>query len=325
MPRLAPQIPGLAGLRLWKRQRGGGESAGGKPEDPLLEVGRQLRLAREARGKSLRQLALETRISTTVLEALERGWRDRLPEATYLRTMLQLIERHLQLAPGSLAPVLPPQTVIEAAPSRSGGEGLLQRFAPGSIEVFGSWQGCVLYGALTLGLIHAINLQQQRIARANLLSLQPIAPLPEREQKRPAEAGGTLLKLYPELRPLQRAGSGLGLQALRPAAGPAAGAAATGPGVLELNLSQASAVSLRSDGGSRSELQAARGQLVLPLQPPLELRITPAPAAAEEVRWNGQPLRASGGQAGRYRLPTPPAPTPPSAPATPEPAAAQRP
>ena len=73
----------------------------------MLAAGQQLRLRREERGLSLRDLALQTRISAAVLEALERGWRDRLPEATYLRTMVPLIERHLELPPGSLETALP--------------------------------------------------------------------------------------------------------------------------------------------------------------------------------------------------------------------------
>jgi hypothetical protein len=316
MPRLAPQFPGLARWRRWQGRGGNGEVSGGKPEDPLLEVGRQLRLAREARGKSLRQLALETRISTPVLEALEKGWRDRLPEATYLRTMLRLIERQLQLAPLSLEPVLPPQASAGSpSPSGSGRDsrgGLLGGFAPDSIEMFSSWQGTLLYSGLMLGLIYALNLQQQRIAAAQLLTLRPIPPLPEREQLRNADPGGALLQLYPELRPLQRASRGLGLSALKPAGGGPARVGG-GPGVLELNLSQASAISLSSDGGPRSELRGAQGQLVLQLQPPLQLTITPAPAAATEVRWNGQPLGAIAGQPGRYRLPQPslPRPSPP--------------
>ena len=57
----------------------------------MLAAGQRLRLRREERGLSLRDLALQTRISAAVLEAIERGWRDRLPEATYLRTMVPLI------------------------------------------------------------------------------------------------------------------------------------------------------------------------------------------------------------------------------------------
>ena len=102
MPRLAPKLPGLARWLPWHRRSGGGENGHGPQEDPLLEAGRRLRQEREQRGLSLRQLALETRISTPVLEALERGWRDRLPEAAYLRTMLPLIEQRLDLPGGSL-------------------------------------------------------------------------------------------------------------------------------------------------------------------------------------------------------------------------------
>lgn len=75
--------------------------------DPLLLAGERLRQAREQRGLGLRQLAAETLVSTAVIEALERGWRDRLPEPAYLRTILPLLERYLALEPGSLAVALP--------------------------------------------------------------------------------------------------------------------------------------------------------------------------------------------------------------------------
>ena len=299
MPRLAPTIAGLARWTPWRRNRSGAATPSGRPEDPLLDAGQLLRREREQRGLSLRQLAMETRISTPVLEALERGWRDRLPEAAYLRTMLPLIEQRLELPGGSLEVALPPQSSSSRGPSRGG---LLQRFTPGSIEVFSTWQGTLLYGALTLGLIYAINLQQQRIAAANLLSPQPIAPLPSREQARQPDAGTTLLRLYPDLRPLQRAGRGVAMEALQRSS--RATTVNNGPGVLELNLSRPSTISLSSESGQRSNLQGAQGQLSLQLQPPLQLSIDPAPGAAE-VLWQGQPLPAQAGQPGRYSLPLP--------------------
>ena len=48
---------------------------------------------REAEGLTLRELAQETRITTPVIEALERGWSDRLPERAYLASMLPQLER----------------------------------------------------------------------------------------------------------------------------------------------------------------------------------------------------------------------------------------
>ena len=299
MPRLAPPIAGLARWIPWRRHSPGLDASGAPLEDPLLAAGRRLRQEREQRGLSLRQLALETRISTPVLEALERGWRDRLPEATYLRTMLPLIEQRLNLPAGQLDVALPAQGPDDGS-SRS--RGLLQRFTPGSIDVFSTWQGTLLYGVITLGLIYVINLQQQRIAAANLLSLRPIPATAQRPQPQHQEAGRSLLSLYPELRPLQRAARGVGLEELHRAGAQAL--SAHGPGVLALNLSRASRLSLHSESGQRSDLNGAQGQLVLQLQPPLDLSITPAPAAAD-VTWNGAALPALAGQPGRYRLPRP--------------------
>lgn len=218
--------------RLWRRRRGSVPAPAPPPEDPLLAAGQQLRLRREQRQLSLRQLAMETRISTAVLEALERGWRNRLPEPAYLRTMLPLIERHLDLDPGSLEAVLPPDTLrgpAAAAHTR------LRRFTPGSIDVFTSWQGTLLYGVLVLGLIYALNLQQQQLARSALLSVAPIPATPATTGSAPEATGdpgssadgvgathgsGLLLGIYPDLRPLEQAAAGQGLRLWRRASSP---------------------------------------------------------------------------------------------------------
>jgi transcriptional regulator with XRE-family HTH domain len=206
--------PLLARLsRLWRRGKPAASpsAAGEPPADPLLAAGQLLREARERRGLGLRQLAQETRISTPVLEALERGWRDRLPESAYLRTMLPLIERHLDLEPASLQRLLPSEPLPGQTLRRSS---LLRRFTPGSIDVFTTWQGTLLYGLLTLGLIYALNLQQQRLASAGW---RAVAPLPAAPQ--PANTN-QLLETYPELRPLDQAGQGQALRLWRRASSP---------------------------------------------------------------------------------------------------------
>ena len=60
-----------------------------------------MREHREQRGLSLRDLSREVRITTPVLEALERGWSDRLPEPAYLVAMLHRLEQYLDLEPES--------------------------------------------------------------------------------------------------------------------------------------------------------------------------------------------------------------------------------
>lgn len=265
-------------------------------EDPLLNAGRQLRQQREARGLSLRELAIETRVSTPVLEALERGWRERLPEPAYLRTMLPLLEQHLDLPAGVLEGALPDrgETTKHGV---SGRQALLSRFTPGSIDVFTTWQGTVLYGVLTLALIYGVNLQQRRLAAENLLALKPIPPLPAAEQRAP-DPNAELLQAYPDLRPLQQAAQGVARQRLleggierRPATG-----------VLRLQLGQPTRISLGSDAGVKTELNGATGELVLQLRPPLRLTLEPMPPQGA-VLWDGQPLAPEPGGGGRYRLP----------------------
>ncbi len=54
-----------------------------------------MKQSREAERLTMRELALETRIITPVIEAPERGWSDRLPERVYLASMLPQLERRL--------------------------------------------------------------------------------------------------------------------------------------------------------------------------------------------------------------------------------------
>jgi hypothetical protein len=257
-----------------------------------MQSGRILREAREAEGLGLRQLALETRISTAVLEAMERGWRDRLPEATYLRTMLPLLEDRLGLPDGSLNGALPPQRERREGP----GQGtLLQRFTPGSIDVFTTWQGTLLYGVLTLGLIYAVNLQQARLAARGLLSTQPIPPLADDGAADAEDADELLLRTFPELRPLQRAEAGVGTERLRrDTKGKGTGLNA---GLLRLQLEAPTRLVLRKADGSLITEAEASGDLTLSVRPPFRLALSNA--AAGPVRWNGRALAPAATAGGR--------------------------
>ena len=266
------------------------------PADPLLAAGRRLRQRREERGLTLRQLALDTRISTAVLEALERGWRDRLPEATYLRTMVPLIERHLDLPAGSLETVLPDS---DRLPQDQRRQPLLRRFTPGSIDVFTTWQGTLLYGVLSLGLVYAVNLQQQQLALRGLLAVRPIPPLPAAEQAKPPRPEQALLTLYPELRPLELAARGQGVTQLRRTRP----AVALRSGLLEVELAQPSQLHLESASGVRTSLRNASGRLSLPLSGGFRLSVQPPPGPADRVSWNGKALQAVKGQAGVFAGP----------------------
>ena len=64
----------------------------------------------------MRQLALDTRVSTPVIEALEKGWGERLPEPAFLGTIIQKLADRLDLDAAELN-----RALTEALPERDGG------------------------------------------------------------------------------------------------------------------------------------------------------------------------------------------------------------
>ena len=251
-------------------------------EAPLIEAGQRLRQHREQRGLSLRDLSREVRITTPVLEALERGWSDRLPEPAYLVAMLQRLEEYLQLEPGSLNGALPEGCFQKQLP----GEQRRTRFTLGSIDIFTTWQGSLVYIAVITASLLALNQQQRQLAIDNTKSFTPV-PL---NLQQDSDA------LLQGLRPLAELRSRLPRDTVAKIA-----ANQPLPGVLEVNLAQPSTLTLSSEGGDRSSLKGATGTLTLQLLPPLQLSVQPAPAEGG-VRWDGIPQQALNNQPGVYRL-----------------------
>jgi transcriptional regulator with XRE-family HTH domain len=287
-----------------------GRTNGKTPIDPLRSTGQWIREAREAKGLGLRDLAQRTRISIAVLEALEGGWKDRLPEATYLRAMLPLLEQHLDLPTGSLEPVL---AQAGGQPSRLGqrGEPTVSPFSPSTLHLLSSWQSAIVYGLGVLGLIYGVNLQQQRLAAMGHLVSRPIpmasGPIGEHSEQ---------LDSFPDLQPLKLAAKGQALDLL------AKDNQRSGPdlslGLLRLSLNQPTQLDLRSRRGGNFQLQGLEGNLSLPVLPPFELRLSPAPPP-ESVRWKERPLQekvlpaseqtmANKGTTGVYVVPVVPPP-----------------
>ena len=250
--------------------------------EPLIEAGLRLRQHREQRGLSLRDLSKEVRITTPVLEALERGWSDRLPEPAYLVAMLQRLEEYLQLEPGSLNGALPKGCFQKQLP----GEQRRTRFTLGSIDIFTTWQGSLVYIAVITASLLALNQQQRQLAIDNTKSFMPV-PL---NLQQDSDA------LLQDLRPVAEIRSGLPEDVVATLSG-----SQPLQGVLEVTLTQPSTLTLSSEGGDRSSLKGATGTLTLQLLPPLELRVQPAPAVGG-VRWDGVPLNAMNNQPGVYRL-----------------------
>ena len=270
----------------WRRRRSSKDAL--KPSissgiaDPAEAAGQLLRQKREQRGLSLRDLSRQVRITTPVLEALERHWPERLPEAAYLTAMLLRLEECLELEPGSLEGALPKQ----AFQSQNSRETRLTRFTVGSIDIFTTWQGSVLYGLVILGSVFALNHQQRQLAMSNTLTLAPI----------PLDLQNDSDGLLKGLRPLQELRDANLSEAI-----PDLSAPQPRTGVLEIQLNQPSSVDLSSEGGDRTKLQGAIGSFTLQLLPPVQIKIQPEPEPGS-VLWNGVALKSVKNNKELYRL-----------------------
>ena len=289
--------PGL----WWRHPRSGANPDAGSAEmreQQRQDLGLLLRRRREELGLSLRDLANETRITTPVIEALERGWSDRLPERAYLASMLPQIESRLALPSGCLEPLLPQSVVLHRGPAKAG----LRRFTLGNIDVFTTWQGTVVYGVVIALSLLGINRQQQDLALRNSLTLEPVRADVEAINRRPNPAGSD--ERIAALRPLEQVQQRTPQQWLELVSG----ALSPSQGVLEVVVAEPRELQLSSGGGDRVQFTATAGALTLQLQAPVEVRLDPPAGAEDQVLWNGEPLPVDQQRPGIYRVNKLPAP-----------------
>ena len=278
-----------SGLALKRSDR---DSVSREQQAQLL--GSMIRERREHLGLTLRDLATQIRITTPVLEALERGWIDRLPERAYLASMLPHLERRLELPSGCLEPVLPvPVSQSRLKPVHGFG-----RFTLGSIDVFTTWQGSVVYGLVMLLSLVAINRQQQILARQNSFALEPVRANLRVIASAPVTSESEISSSLEGLRPLEQARQRLPQDWLNGVA------TSVNPndGVLQLLFNEPSQLKIDSEGGDRVQLAAGEGQLTLRLRAPIDLTMTPPPEEIQQVMWNGVPLKQVPKLAGVYRV-----------------------
>ena len=116
---------------------------------------------------SRKELSSKTRISVNVLEALENGWINKLPERTFLYSMLKTIENELNLPSGSLNNFL-------SFPSNNKLNRSNSIFTAEKINLFNSWQGNLSYVLLILLSIFILNKYQRYLATLNTITVEPL-------------------------------------------------------------------------------------------------------------------------------------------------------
>ncbi len=242
-----------------------------------LEAANTLRKRREEHGISLSELALRTKITKPVLEAIENCWQHALPEEAYLFSMLRILEIELNLEKNSLDGIL---KVKEQTSEKK----TTERFTPGSINNLQTWQGSLLYILLICSSIFCLNQLQRQLARVNSQTFQPIAPsidsLPIPQRKTSPEAvnnGSTkeniniigpqsnwfisILKKFPRANNLT---------------------------LIEIDLSQQSKLSIESGNGYQATFNKAQGDIKLKLLAPVIVHIQPKPTIKDKIIWKGK-------------------------------------
>ena len=288
-----------------------GSLSQGAPRNPLMQdtdpvaarlaAAKTMRQRRTALGLSRQQLSRKTGVAVATLEALEQGWTQQLREDRNLVPRLEALAATLGV---------PIRTVETAAWRPPAGLGHL-RNALGALKHqidLDSGQGLVVYGLLVALLLYGLNLQQRRLAADNLLSLEPIAPLPleihlsntpvrlaEQEQVETVNPAV-------QFQPLARLGDpAVRRQLLREALQPPE--PTPSHGLLEVSLASPAQVTVQQKGAVYAQLKAEAGVLRWRLQPAFSVTVVPAGSAV--VRWNRQPLTPLDEGSGRFQVDAP--------------------
>tara|TARA_Y100001968_G_C19145302_1_gene613471 strand:+ start:266 stop:778 length:513 start_codon:yes stop_codon:yes gene_type:complete len=124
------------------------------------EAAKLLKQRREELGVDINQLSRVTKISPNVIKAIENGLIDELPERAYMTSMIILLEEKLILKKGSLNSLI----IERQKPIK---DKIITIYNPGSINIFQSWHGNIIYIILLIISIIAINNQQLYLNNLN--------------------------------------------------------------------------------------------------------------------------------------------------------------
>lgn len=124
-----------------------------------VDVGAELRKAREQRGISIEEVARRTKIGVSTLRALERNQIDRLPGGIFVRGFLRAYAREVALDPEDIVrrylatfePALDPVPATETPWPRSG-----SMWPPGLLDTVGLEPRAVVMTMLAVGVVIAI-------------------------------------------------------------------------------------------------------------------------------------------------------------------------
>ena len=133
----------------------------------FIEFAQKIKNQRISIGITKSDLSRKTRISVAVIEAIENGWMDNLPEITYLAPMLEILEKELKLDKQSLTKLIKSKSPKEDIHLSNHDKSL-------STQLFSSSQGITIYILFILLSIFLLNKYQLILSINNYQTITPI-------------------------------------------------------------------------------------------------------------------------------------------------------
>lgn len=258
-------------------------------EDRQADFGTFLRQAREQRGVTLQELAVTTKISARVLEALERNDPSRLPGGIFARAFVRAYAREVGLDPDAAV-----AKFVSAFPAESGADEMPLATSAVEAESFEYRRRIVRVAARLLGvaLIAAflVFIYYTRIRPGS------VGPGPGTGQAPAAYVPPTPPAVLPQSPPAQPASTPVPVAdppVAAAAAAPPGPAASAAPLVVVLSFSEPCWLSVSADGTRTPSRTAAAGER-LEFAVQRSITMTVGNAGAVSVLLNGKPGRPLG-------------------------------
>ncbi len=261
----------------------------------FLEVGNLVRSRRKLLDMTLQDLAIQTKITTPVIEAIESGWLEKLPEYAYLVSMIPILEKELKLTSGTLDVIFEIVQIKTNIRSSSS----FNSFTPGNIDILTTWQGSFLYGLFIILGLYFINYQIRDIDNKNRIFLSPV-PLKVSSLEK-SEIGFHIEKPIDQYSLVNDATRGSSKEWLKLAS--SSPQQFIGTGILKINFLKPHLVNIRDSGGTKITISLESGSISMRLFQPLYLQVDPPLNPNESVYWNNKIQTPDVNQRGIYRLP----------------------
>ena len=255
-----------------------------------LKVGATLKARREQYSLTRHDLSINTRISITVLEAIEEGWIERLPERAYLTKMINLLSKKLEIPIEAFIPIL------DASVKSSKIEREEQNKLAGRVDFLYSLNGLLIYTIMLASSILIINYQNTRLVNEQALTTRPILPYQDSdviESVGAIQAADLIEEI--DINYIKNSGNWFNYIIGNFISDP-------NEGWLEIELNRPSSIELELADGTKNTISYINGSLRVKLYSPFTLTIEPGLKDNDSILWKGKLIKADENTTNKYKV-----------------------